>query len=130
MKRFVIGACAFALTIGAALAQTAPAAAPADQPSPAAVPAAPTAAPAAPAAAPAATATPAMQTGKEVRDACRTQAIQQGLKGPARRAAVQECFAKARPDLAKAQACRQEGQGKGLVGPDLKAFVKTCKAAG
>ena len=70
-----------------------------------------------------------MQSGKEVRAACREQAIQQGLQGPARKAAVQDCFAKARPDLAKAQACRQEGKGKGLAGPDLKAFVKTCKAA-
>jgi len=113
MKRFVFGACALALTIGAAMAQTAPSPTPTDQP-----------------AAPAVSATPAMQTPKEVRAACRDQAVQQGLKGPARKAAVQDCFAKARPDLAKAQACRQQGKAKGLIGPDLKAFVKSCKTAG
>ena len=69
MKRFVFGACALALTIGAAMAQTAPSPTPTDQP-----------------AAPAVSATPAMQTPKEVRAACRDQAVQQGLKGPARKA--------------------------------------------
>ena len=122
MKHDVIAACALALTIGAAIAQTAPA--PADQPTPPAA-AAPAAAPAAPASA----ATPAMQTGKEVREACRMQAMTEGIKGASRRAFVNECFAKARPDLAKAQACRQVGMSKGLVGHDLNAYVKSCKIA-
>lgn len=86
--------------------------------------------------APAAQSTPAPATantpptGKEVREQCRTEAKAQGLKGDARKAAVDQCFAQARPDLAKAQQCRREGKAKGLVDKDLRAYVKQCKTAG
>jgi hypothetical protein len=65
-------------------------------------------------------------TGKEVRAQCREQAEAQGLKGDARKAAVQQCFAAARPDLAKRQQCRVEGKAKGLSDGELKSYVKTC----
>ena len=53
----------------------------------------------------------------------------QGLKGPARKAAVDDCFAKARPDLAAAQKCRKEGKDKSHADKELKAYVKQCVAA-
>lgn len=94
-----------------------------------------TAAPTAPAA-PATTMTPAPDapakpvTGKDVRAQCRAEAKAQGLKGDSRKAAVQQCFAQARPDLVKAKQCRDEAKAKSLTGPDFRAYVKQCKAAG
>jgi hypothetical protein len=44
------------------------------------------------------------------------------------RAAVQNCFAQTRPDLAAANACRKQGKDKGLFGQELNDFVKGCKA--
>jgi hypothetical protein len=80
--------------------------------------------------APSASSPRAVGPGKAVRAQCRAQAKAQGLEGPARRAAVQECFAAARPDLAQAQKCRQEGKGKGLADGELRAFVRQCKGGG
>jgi len=72
---------------------------------------------------------PGMQpSGKEVRAQCQAQADAQGLKGPARKAAVQDCFAKARPDLAKRQQCRAQGKAQGLADQQLRQFVKQCAA--
>jgi len=68
-------------------------------------------------------------TAKEVRAQCRDQAKAQGLKGDERKAAVNDCFAKARPDLAAKQKCREEGKAKGLANAELKAYVKSCKAS-
>jgi glucose/arabinose dehydrogenase len=71
----------------------------------------------------------AKPAGKEVREQCKTDAKAQGLKGPARKAAVDDCFAKARPDLARAQKCRKEGKDKGLADKELKTYVKQCKTS-
>ena len=108
MKRLLIAAFVVALGVAAASAQTASAPTPTDTPA----------------------ASAATQTPKEVRAQCKSDAKAQGLKGDARKAAVQDCFAKARPDLAKAQQCRQEGKAKGLAKKELKAYVEQCKAAG
>ncbi len=70
----------------------------------------------------------AQQTGKDIWAQCRAEAQAKGLKGPLKRAAVQECFAQARPDLAAANACRKQGKDKGLFGQELNNFVKGCKA--
>jgi len=95
---------------------------------------APTPAPAAQATPAPATAAPATAdtkpTGKEVRQQCKAEAKAQGLKGDARKAAVDQCFAQARPDLAKARQCRKEGEAKGLAEKELKAYVRQCKTAG
>jgi hypothetical protein len=106
MKTLMIAALALGLCAVSASAQTA-------APPPDATNAAP------PASAPA--------TAKQVRAQCRADAQAQGLAGAARKAAVDDCFAKARPDLAAAQKCRQEGKAKGLADQELKAFVKQCK---
>lgn len=70
------------------------------------------------------------QSGKEARQKCRADAIAKGLKGDARKTAVQECFAQARPDRAAAQKCRQDGKAQNLDGKELKKFVKECRAKG
>ena len=114
MKRLLVAAFIVGLGFVPAKAQTTP-----ETPQPAPPPAA-----AAPAAAPPG----AKQTGKQARAQCRAQAKAQGLTGPARTAAVQDCFASARPDLAQAQKCRQEGKANGLTDTQLKAFVRQCKA--
>jgi hypothetical protein len=64
-----------------------------------------------------------------VRKACREEGRGKGLKGKELRASVDECFAKQRPDLAKAAVCRKEGKAKGLEGKALRDHVKTCRAA-
>ena len=109
MKRFLFAAAVFSLGAMQGFAQTAPP-----------PPANPPAAPAAPA--------PAAQTGKEVRAQCRADAEAKGLSGPAKRAAVQDCFAKARPDLAARNACRRQGKDQGLADQALRDFVKSCMA--
>ena len=119
MKSLLVAAM-FASIASVAIAQTAaPTPTPTPMPTPAALA---TPAPAA--------AADAKLTGKEVREQCKSEAKAQGLKGPARKAAVDQCFAQARPDLAKAQQCRKEGKAKGLADKDLKAYVKQCKTAG
>ena len=70
----------------------------------------------------------ATPSAKEARAQCKADAKAQGLKGDARKAAVEDCFAKARPDIAAAKKCREEGKAKGLADKELKAYVKTCKA--
>ena len=69
----------------------------------------------------------AKPTGKQARAQCRAQAKAQGLTGDARKQAVQDCFAAARPDLAQAQKCRQQAKANGLQGTQLKAFIQQCK---
>ena len=66
---------------------------------------------------------------KEVRAACKEEALAQGLRGKARKASVQACFAAKRPDLAAKGDCRRQGKTQGLSGPALKDFVKTCAPA-
>lgn len=109
MKRFLFAAAVFSLGAMPGFAQMAPP-------------------PATPPAAPAANAPTARQTAKEVRAQCRADAASKGLKGAEKKAAVQDCFAKARPDLAAANACRKQGKDKGLADQALKDFVKSCKA--
>ena len=80
-------------------------------------------------ASPAGPATPAKTEktpGKEVRAACRAEVKAQGVKGEARKTAVQGCVARERPDLAQRKTCRDEGKAKALDGKELKLFVKTC----
>ncbi len=132
MRRLAAAAFVLSLGLAAAHAQTAPDAGsppgapsaqpPATQPTEAPPPAQP------PAMQPsgAATAPAAQPTGKEVRAQCRADAIAQGLKGPARKAAVDDCFAKARPDLAKRQQCVKEGKAQGLADKPLHQFVRKC----
>jgi glucose/arabinose dehydrogenase len=110
MKSLLVVTLALGLSLAAAQAQT-----PAPEPTPAASPA-PVAAP------------DAKLTGKEVREQCRAEAIAQGLKGPARKTAVDDCFAKARPDLAQAQKCRRDGKDQGLADKELRKYVKHCVA--
>ncbi len=69
-------------------------------------------------------------SGKEVRANCRANAVAQGLKGPARKAAVEDCFANARPDLAKRNTCRAQGKAQGLTDKPLRQFVKQCVTGG
>jgi len=85
-------------------------------------------APANPPAAPATPAPAAILGGPEVRAQCRAEAEAKGLKGPEKRAAVQDCLAKVRPDLAAAAACRKQGKDQGLADQKLRDFVKGCKA--
>ena len=118
MKRLLIVAFVVGLAFAPANAQTTtPEAAP------------PPAAEAPVAASPAAGAANAKLTGKQVRAQCRPQAQAQGLTGSARKEAVQDCFASARPDLAQAQKCRQEAKAKGLQDTQLRAFVRQCKTS-
>jgi len=124
MNRILVAALAVGLGVSAATAQTAP-----EAPPPGAAPA--PAAPAAPAPAPGASqpgAAPSQMTGPEARAKCRADAEAQGLKGAARQAAVQDCFAKARPDLAKRQQCRMQGKAAGLAGNSLRVFMQKCIA--
>jgi hypothetical protein len=115
MKRFLIAALALGLSSALAVAQTT---------TPAPAPLAP--GPVAPTAAPSSDAKP---TAKEAREKCRADAKAQGLKGDARKTAVDDCFAKARPDLVARQKCVKDGKDKSLAGKELKAFVKQCVAS-
>lgn len=72
----------------------------------------------------------AQPKGKEVREQCKADAVSQGLRGPQRKAFIQDCVAKVRPDLAAAQQCRQQGKAQGMADADLKAFVRNCKKGG
>jgi hypothetical protein len=110
MKRLLLAAAVLSLGALPGFAQTAP-------PPPATPPVMP------PAPAPV-----AKQTGKEVWAQCRAEAQAKALKGPEKRAAVQDCVAKVRPDLAAAAACRKQGKDKGLADQELRDFVKGCKA--
>jgi len=114
MKKLMASMLAVSFVATAAFAQTAPS---------------PTPPPAqAPPAAPPAAGGP--QTGKDVRAQCKADAVTQGLRGAARKSFVQDCFVKARPDLAAAQNCRQQGKAQGLADNDLKVFVRKCKTGG
>ena len=121
MSRFLIAALFVGLATGGAMAQQAApdAAAPSDTPMSSETPP--------PDAGPAPGAPGAKRTAKEVREQCRADAESRGLKGPARKADVDKCFAAAKPQVAKMQQCRAEGKAKGLQDPDLKAFVQQCR---
>jgi hypothetical protein len=80
-----------------------------------------------PAAAPAAD--PMSMKPKEVRAQCRDQAIAQGLKGPARKAAIEDCFLKQRPDMADREKCRTDPAMKGKDKDERKALMKECMKA-
>ena len=123
------GAAACVLGLGLAIAHAQ------NAPETGAAPTAPAEQPAAPAAQPPTTQPsgvaqpPASQpTGKEARAQCRANAVAQGLTGRALKAAVDDCFAKARPDLAKRQQCRAQGMLQGLHADTLQLFVKKCVA--
>jgi hypothetical protein len=108
MDRLFVSAFALGFGVLAAAAQTAP-----ETPPPSA-------------AAPSAQSAPVVPTGREVRAQCRAEAQAKGLKGTERKAAVQDCFAKARPDLAKREQCRQQGKSQGLGDIPLRQFIKQC----
>jgi hypothetical protein len=76
--------------------------------------------------APPASGASAKPTGKEALAQCRDEAKTKGLRGPALKADVLECFAKIRPDLAAAGECRRQGKEQGLVDQELRAFVREC----
>jgi hypothetical protein len=124
MKRLLIATFVAGLALAPANAQnsTTPEAAP---PPAAGAPAAG----APPAASPAAGSPNVRPTGKQARAQCQAQAKAQGLAGPARKQAVQDCFASVRPDLAQAQKCRQQAKANGVQDTQLTAFVRQCKTA-
>jgi len=123
MKRLLIAAFVVGFAFAPANAQT-------TTPEAAPPPAAGAPAAGAPAAASPATGSPnAKPTGKQARAQCQAQAKAQGLTGPARKQAVQDCFASARPDLAQAQKCRQQAKANGLQDTQLTAFMRQCKTA-
>jgi hypothetical protein len=127
MNRILVAALAVGLGVSAAAAQTAPEAPPPAAPPGAAAPAAPEApAPAATVPAAPQPGAPSQMTGPEARAKCRADAEAQGLKGAARQAAVQDCFARARPDLAKRQQCHMQGKAAGLAGNTLRVFMQKC----
>jgi hypothetical protein len=79
-----------------------------------------------PAAAPMPAADPMTMKPKEVREQCREQADGQGLKGKAKKAAVEECFLKMRPDLEAREKCRMDPSMKGKDKDERKALMKEC----
>ncbi|MBV1705036.1 MAG: PsiF repeat-containing protein [Hyphomicrobiales bacterium] len=122
MKTLFAAALAASLVAGAAFAQTTPA--------PDATPAAPAATAPAPAATPA-PAAPKHAMRHQIRvdlRACQKTAAGQGLKGKARFEAVQDCFAKTHPKVAKARGCRFEGRSQHLRHSKLREFIKSCIA--
>jgi hypothetical protein len=66
----------------------------------------------------------------DVRANCRDEAKTQGLKGAERHKAVEDCFLKARPDLAAKEAvkeeCKQDPKLKDLDKDARKAAIKEC----
>ncbi len=62
----------------------------------------------------------------DVRADCRAEAKAQGLKGPERHKAVEDCFLKARPDLAAKEECRHDPKLKDLDKDARKAAIKEC----
>ncbi len=63
---------------------------------------------------------------KDVRAQCREDAKAKGLKGDARSEAIEDCFVKARPDLAAAEECRTDPKLKNLDKDARKAAIKEC----
>lgn len=76
------------------------------------------------------TLTPAQQANRDrikgERETCRTQAQNQGLKGPAVRAAVMDCMSKADPVAAKRMGCAQQARAQNLTGDAMKGAVRAC----
>ena len=86
-------------------------------------------APPAPAAAAPAPAAPA--SAKSVVAGCQSDAIGQGLKGAARKTAVDSCIAQQRPDIAAKRACSDKGKAQGVArGAAMRTFIKGCLAQG
>ncbi|NLS01082.1 PsiF repeat-containing protein [Rhizobium sp. P38BS-XIX] len=77
-----------------------------------------------------ATAMPSKDEIKTARQACRQDAVGQGLKGQARKDSVKSCLQQKYPILAKRKTCHDEGTTKGLEKKALRDFVKQCVAAG
>jgi len=122
MKISMLTLAASIVYAGSAFAQTA-------APAPAAMPdAAPAASTAVPSTAPSADGS--KPKPKEVLAECRSEAKTQGLKGDARKQAVQDCFVKQRPDLAAWEKCRTDPQMKGKEKDERKALMKECMKAG
>lgn len=71
----------------------------------------------------------AKQKPKEVLATCREEAKSQGLKGDARKTAVQDCFVKQRSDLAGWEKCRTAPEMKGKDKDERKALMKECLKA-
>ncbi len=69
----------------------------------------------------------------DVRKDCHAEAKAQGLKGAERHKAVEECFLKARPDLAAKEAireeCKKDPKLKDMDKAARKAAVKECVKA-
>jgi hypothetical protein len=63
---------------------------------------------------------------KDVRAQCLKEAKSKGLKGEDRSEAVEDCFLKARPDLAVAEECRTDAKLKNLDKDARMAAVKEC----
>jgi len=66
---------------------------------------------------------------KDVRAQCREEAKTKGLKGDARSEAIEDCFLKARPDLAVAEECRTDAKLKNLDKEARKTAIKECVKA-
>ena len=66
---------------------------------------------------------------QEARAACRADPTIQSLRGPARKEAMQKCFAEKAPDLAARADCRQQAKAQGTEkGKTMRDFVKSCLA--
>lgn len=88
-------------------------------------------APPAPAAAAPAPAPAAPASAKSVVAGCQSDAIGQGLKGAARKTAVDSCIAQQRPDIAAKRACSAKGKAQGVArGTAMRTFIKGCLAQG
>ena len=61
--------------------------------------------------------------------ACRGEVQSQGLKGPDKKKAIEDCVSKQHPELAGRMACRDEAKSKGLSGDDMKSYMRTCVKA-
>ena len=66
---------------------------------------------------------------KQAMQACRSEVQSQGLKGPDKKKAIEDCVTKEHPELAGRMACRDEAKSKGLSGDDMKSYIKTCAKA-
>ncbi len=61
------------------------------------------------------------------RQACRQQAVAQGVQGEAVRQAVMACMGQVDPMAARRMACMQQGRAKGLQGPEaMRPYVQAC----
>jgi hypothetical protein len=61
---------------------------------------------------------------------CIAAAKEKGLRGDARKDAINNCIAAQRPDLAARRECFQKGKAQNLAGDAFKAFVRQCVRQG